>query len=257
MKIAYCSDLHLEFDKSHTKLTLKNTNKADILVLAGDILMANYLTSDPYYMDFIDNCYNEFPIILYIIGNHEHYICDFNNTYNILKSLESKYPTLHILNNKTITINDIQFIGGTMWTNFNNNDGIVKKLANSLMNDYKQITNNTGLLTPDDIIIEHNLFINYLKDTLSNGKGSVIITHHAPSILSISNNSEKIINYAYYQDLDNFIMCYDDYIKLWIHGHVHTRNNYMIGNTHVVSNPRGYIGYEIVAESFKLEYIDI
>jgi hypothetical protein len=33
-------------------------------------------------------------------------------------------------------------------------------------------------------------------------------------------------------------------IKLWTHGHVHNVNDYMIGDTRVVSNPRGYEGYE-------------
>ena len=36
MKVAYCSDLHLEF----APISLKNTEGADVLILAGDICMA-------------------------------------------------------------------------------------------------------------------------------------------------------------------------------------------------------------------------
>lgn len=31
---------------------------------------------------------------------------------------------------------------------------------------------------------------------------------------------------------------------LWVHGHVHHRNDYMVGDTRVVSNARGYPGEE-------------
>jgi hypothetical protein len=38
---------------------------------------------------------------------------------------------------------------------------------------------------------------------------------------------------------------------LWVHGHCHTKNNYKIGNTNVVYNPRGYVGREIYGCDFK------
>jgi hypothetical protein len=31
----------------------------------------------------------------------------------------------------------------------------------------------------------------------------------------------------------------------------------MIGTTRIVANPRGYIGYEDVAENFQLQYIEV
>ena len=33
-------------------------------------------------------------------------------------------------------------------------------------------------------------------------------------------------------------------IKLWTHGHTHHAFDYVIGETRVVCNPRGYEGYE-------------
>jgi predicted phosphodiesterase len=32
---------------------------------------------------------------------------------------------------------------------------------------------------------------------------------------------------------------------LWIHGHTHVSQDYRIGNTRVICNPRGYAGYEL------------
>ena len=46
-------------------------------------------------------------------------------------------------------------------------------------------------------------------------------------------------------------------IKLWTHGHTHEDFDYMVGETRIVCNPRGYIRYEERADSFKLKYVDV
>jgi hypothetical protein len=46
-------------------------------------------------------------------------------------------------------------------------------------------------------------------------------------------------------------------IKLWTHGHTHELFDYMIGDTRVVCNPRGYINYEELADTFLLKYIEV
>jgi hypothetical protein len=46
-------------------------------------------------------------------------------------------------------------------------------------------------------------------------------------------------------------------IKLWTHGHTHHEFEYVIGETKVVCNPRGYIGYEANATNFKLKYWEV
>jgi len=45
-------------------------------------------------------------------------------------------------------------------------------------------------------------------------------------------------------------------IKLWTHGHMHNASDYMIGETRVVCNPRGYVGYESTNQ-FQLKYLEI
>jgi hypothetical protein len=46
-------------------------------------------------------------------------------------------------------------------------------------------------------------------------------------------------------------------IKLWTHGHTHHSFDYVIGETRIVANPRGYIGYEAQADYFELKYFEI
>ena len=97
MKIAICSDLHLEFGK----ITLENPGDVDVLILSGDICVARDLMEhDPLgivdfgkssrYHTFFQNCGKEFPHVLYVAGNHEHYHGDFATSGNQIKSMFSQ-----------------------------------------------------------------------------------------------------------------------------------------------------------------------
>jgi predicted phosphodiesterase len=88
MKIAVASDIHLEFGD----LEIVNDQNAQVLILSGDILVARDITQqDPYgimgpeyrsnrYHDFMQRCSAQFPHVIYIMGNHEHYNGDFATT---------------------------------------------------------------------------------------------------------------------------------------------------------------------------------
>ena len=64
------------------------------------------------------------------------------------------------------------------------------------------------------------------------------------------------MNGAYSSDLNDFILD-NPQIKYWTHGHTHEPFDYMIGNTRVLANPRGYINYEDRADNFKLKTVEI
>lgn len=70
-KIAYCSDLHLEFGRLNIELP-----DADILLLAGDIYV-NYLfnkhDSTDDVIDFFTEISKKYKNIIYVPGNHEYY----------------------------------------------------------------------------------------------------------------------------------------------------------------------------------------
>ena len=59
-----------------------------------------------------------------------------------------------------------------------------------------------------------------------------------------------------YSDLSEFILDRPG-IKLWTHGHTHENFDYMIGSTRIVCNPRGYDGYEDIADNFSLKVIEL
>jgi hypothetical protein len=64
------------------------------------------------------------------------------------------------------------------------------------------------------------------------------------------------MNGNFYTDLSEFILDRPQ-IRLFCHGHMHTKSSYYIGTTRVECNPRGYIGHENSADRFQLQYLDI
>ena len=67
----------------------------------------------------------------------------------------------------------------------------------------------------------------------------IIVTHHAPSSRSLEPvDAEELISAAYASNRDSLIAA--SHARLWIHGHLHRPADYWIGDTRIISNPRGY-----------------
>lgn len=280
MKIAVCSDLHLEFGS----LDLQNEEDADVLILGGDILIASELRGFVYddehaeliavvssvraranrYHEFIVNCCERFPQVILIMGNHEHYHGDFSQSLSTLRSAFGDLANLHILDKEYRIFNDVLFYGGTLWTDMNNEDPITMMQMQGAMNDYYQIKNTGpnagGKFLPQDSVEDHYAFRRGLDEVLEKFPNMpvVVVGHHAPSKASTHPRykTEVIMNGAYSTNLDNFILDRRQ-IKLWTHGHTHEDFDYMVGTTRVVCNPRGYDGYEEHADNFKLKYVEV
>ena len=160
MKIALLSDAHLEFQP----LVINNDEGADVLVLAGDICVAKHFVDDkPTYMQrlvkeyrqFFDHVTKEFPHIVYILGNHEHYHGNVAHTYNILKE-HLDYGNLHILEKETWTHQGHTFIGGTLWTDMNRLDPLTLMHTQGAMNDFREVLNSNRMVVRNVPVYERN-----------------------------------------------------------------------------------------------------
>lgn len=250
MKISYCSDLHLEFNS----IVLDNTDNSDILVLAGDILPYSFLEK---FFDFFQNISNQWSDVIIVLGNHDHYKGNFLKTLNKYKNFVSELNNITILNNEYLEIQDVRFIGATLWTNYFNNNPIIKEQARLYMNDYKYIYHNGyRRFNPEDALKEFYKSYDYIRSKLDHNK-IVLITHQAPSLQSIPEMYKMDdLSGAYASDLDHLFF-ENPQIKIAIHGHVHTKFNYKINQTNILCNPRGYSPSEKISKSFKLDVIDI
>jgi hypothetical protein len=279
MKIAVCSDLHLEFGS----LTLENKDNADVLILSGDICVAKDLLELGSQRDkseaiheFFKNCSGEFKHVIYITGNHEHYHGDFATTLRDLKYNLQYLQNLHILDKETVTLDGVTFIGGTLWTDMNESDPITLTTIGSMMNDFRCVKNSNkkvsfrdadgnfhervAKFSPQDAVEDHNKMVEYIYHVVRDKENQkfVVVGHHAPSKLSTHPiyQNETLMNGGYSSDLSQFILD-NPQIKLWTHGHTHHTFDYVIGETRIVCNPRGYIGYESRADEFKLKTVEV
>jgi len=264
MKVQLVSDLHLEF----SDINITNQNGADVLILGGDIMVAQDLHDHPEndqimnlvlgtrgdkarrFRDFLKRVSFQFPHVIYIAGNHEFYHGKYPDSIDYLKTECARFPNVHMLEMESVVIEDVTFIGATLWTDMNKQDPLTSMAVKDAMNDYRVIRHSQrgyAKLRPTDTVLRHMDTLSYIKDELAkNSEGKyVVVGHHAPTKLSLKPKYEKdvLLNGAYSSDLSEFILDHPQ-IKVWTHGHTHDCFDYQVGSTRVVCNPRGYEGYE-------------
>jgi len=185
-------------------------------------------------------------------------------------------------------IDGVMFCAGTLWTDydlFDVPDSNMKR-ATSMMNDFSEVSINRRQYTMQDAQREMNDYrkirlrkhsgerlnkqevprritpadlLGFHRATLANIKRAmvesfaaykklVVVTHHAPSRISLLWGDETEDDYmfkksdpCYASNLD-YLMMVDDAPEVWIHGHTHVATSYQVdgGKTRVCSNPKGY-----------------
>jgi hypothetical protein len=201
--------------------------------------------------------------VIYVAGNHEFYHGSWPQGLEYLKEEVKSYPNINFLEMQSVVIDDVLFIGATLWTDMNNLDDLTVWEVSRSMNDYRIIRNSEHAfrrLLPQDTVIQHKKTLDFFKETIQTNKDKkiVVVGHHAPSKVSTKPRyvDDYHLNGAYSSDLSNFILDHPE-IKLWTHGHTHDNFDYQIGSTRVVCNPRGYINHEDIADRFELKYFEI
>ena len=267
MKIKLVSDLHLEF----SDIMIPNDNNYDVLILAGDIMVATDLHDHPEpvntadqmaiangtglgrrqlaaqrFRDFLKRCSFQFPHVIYVAGNHEFYHGKWNQSLITLSNECAKFPNVYFLEAGSKKINDVTFIGGTLWTDMNKGDPLTLHSVRDMMNDFRVIKKDLEGYTnlkPHDTVVRHRHMLDYIKNIVAErgDEKFVVVGHHSPSFQSVHEGyrSETLMNGAYHSDLSEFILDRPQ-IKLWVHGHTHHPFDYAIGETRIVCNPRGY-----------------
>lgn len=229
MRILCLSDLHFEiYAYKADKFFRKLDTKADVLVLAGDICGGWQAPS------FLGRFCGMFEDVVYVFGNHEFYRMDRPTVLQFMEQAVKENPNLHWLDCNTVTIKGHRFHGTPLWFK---EAPLAPKHG---MNDFTKIADFESW-----VYSENQRAVDFLSDAVE--PGDIVVTHYLPCKASLHPK------YAAWSALDPFFLCdVEGLIRvskpaLWFHGHTHASFDYVLHETRVVTNPRGY-GRENMAE---------
>lgn len=265
MLIHVLSDLHVEFSpftpNSYASIA------ADVVVLAGDIHLG---------VKGITWARKSFPDkpIVYVAGNHEFYGYHWHKLLDQLRE-EARAQDVYFLENDSVTINGVRFLGATLWTDFQyfglSRRSQAMRAVESNLVDYSRIKAATlqaelvsaimgtqdgkkgpvrcsRKLTAVHSLARHQASLAWLKSELQNSRESeetentVVVTHHYPHRSSTAPQYlEDLVTAGYGSHLPVDMI---SEAELWIHGHTHDSFEYDVGDAQksarVICNPRGY-----------------
>ena len=260
MIIGILSDIHLETGKG-----ILTIPECDLLIIAGDVTNQHIHLHPKNYAkklndrnrDFFADCTSKAEKVVIVPGNHDFYGGELGDVSK-LRSLLDVYSNVEILTNNWISYGDVSIFGATLWTDFNRNNPVIMQKCFAVMNDYNFIHRGHRYITPDDVIEENATSRSALNSFLSmEHRYSIVVTHHAPSWVCVSPEyASDDVSYAYANmGLDDLI--FDSGPDLWVHGHMHTRHDFMHGDTRIVCNARGYWGQERITKTASVKLIEI
>jgi predicted phosphodiesterase len=239
MRLLIVSDLHREVWREHAPAIEPRTSKPDVVILAGDI------DTGARAMAWANQTFAGLPV-LYVHGNHEGYGKNLDDVQNELVVACAAIDHVHYLNCTEHQLDGVRFLGTTLWTDFrlfgDEHRPRAMAEAQEAMNDYKRIrlaSQGYRKLRASDTERWHQVQRLWLRQKLDTpfAGPTVVITHMAPSMRSVPEEfAGDIVSAAYASNLDELVGKAD----LWVHGHMHTSSDYLIGKCRVVCNPCGY-----------------
>lgn len=259
-KIAYCSDLHLDFffkERSNIQRALDyNFSKyfqdidSDTLIIAGDTshFTPEYETECILELKQWLNLKN----VITVNGNH--------SGYRLTKQLQQRFANglqlmafrtdlynqngIHALEGNYVEIDGVRiggcdsFYDGTIYYRMNQawmygTSGTLEDYWKRTMNDSK----NMKLDSFWEYAKQQKDLLRRLKDQVD-----VMVTHVNPCADDVAfpkMYKNDMTNAFYSFDFEEEIML-DDRLRYWIFGHTHTPYKYSLGNVSLVTSPRGY-----------------
>jgi predicted phosphodiesterase len=238
MKIQYMSDLHLEFEGEDNMPVPEVFG--DVLVLAGDIGVGIN------HEDWIKACCGKFKNVIYVLGNHEFYGKNMQKVRAQWADMDM--PTnFYFLDNDWITIDDVNFIGSTLWSDVHPacplND--FYKIGYKYPGGYGKFSQ----IEAKDLFHRNKIWLKNTLDLLT-GQRNVVVTHHAPSWRAQDPKyagENGVVGSGFSTDILEEFEPRD--ILVWIYGHLHYNTSFTEHGIYCVSNQRGYVGYGL-AEGF-------
>jgi Icc-related predicted phosphoesterase len=212
------------------------------------------------------------PIIM-IAGNHEYYRRCIETEIAEAKAIAGDYNILFVNDDVALLGGTTRIIGATLWTNYrvfgDANAAAAMATARRNLNDHRVISwtkNPWKRFRPEEALLLHErskaFIVNALTNTPPSVTSTVILTHHAPHFGSVAKGGpyeSDILTAAYVSDLTDVLMIdgaadgstgaadatvketsHAKWDRLWLHGHIHSSSDYVVGTTRILANPHGY-----------------
>ena len=235
MKLQILSDLHLETEAFEPC----PAPGAEALVLAGDI--------DSRWEALAR--FQGWPVpVIFVPGNHEF---DFRELGQARSALRAHCAALglHHLDDEQLVLRSaagrrVRFLGSTRWCDFEAFGSAQQARAIKAAGYFVKIMQARLGDQPLDAAAVRELALasrTWLATALAQAPtdwdDTVVITHYAPSLRSADPRYGEQLSTASFCNADDELI---EAASLWIHGHLHCRCDYRVGNTRVVANARGH-----------------
>ncbi len=245
MLVKLLSDIHL-----HGNHPFRYTDHGEyVCVLAGDI--SEGMNGVKWALACIPNHIK----VLYVPGNHEYYLHDYTKLNTEFYLHNSRDTNVQVLLDGYVEIGDVQFVGTTLWSDFN----LYGKPDKHAVEWYYGLNDSRWIEDEGKGIgVEHFKrwnarslsFLRAIAETPTD-KTRVLITHYCPdlSVAPKYRNDPLTPGFATHIPVE-----IHEKFNYHFHGHTHCSMNYEYSyGTKVFCNPRGY-GYEN-ANAFNQELV--
>ncbi|AFN37283.1 3',5'-cyclic adenosine monophosphate phosphodiesterase [Vibrio phage VH1_2019] len=225
LKVYYCSDIHNDYHDENA-LERITGDKDAVLVVAGDINSKGRTVRD------LEAVADRWRAVIAVPGNHDWWGLAIHERHKF----ETSVDNVHVLLEDTVQIDDVTFCGTTLWHEVN--DWFEGQRWKENMNDRRKIRGPQWRpLYGEDVHALHCQSVKFIEKCREIEGKKVLITHHAPSLKSISSYyAYSSTNSFYCTDLEHLL----EGFNFAIHGHVHQEFDYHVNGCNVLCNPRAY-----------------
>ena len=197
-------------------------------------------------------------VVICVPGNHEYYVSPpvYISDYQLLypdnsphtmgdcmvrfTKLCASYKNVHILNNSSVMIGGVNYVGSTLWSHTPTklHADIVERVW-----DFGKIwKTSTDNVTPDDCNQLHTHSVDYLDEQINGEKvttPTVVITHFNP-LPATDGDSKDIVDTHFYHSppsVKQRLIKESSPVKLWVYGHTHIPDDQTVNGIRMVNNP--------------------
>ena len=256
------SDVHLETPKSRPSYDdFEIRPQCSCLALLGDI--GN--VSNPKLFAFLERQLLNFPLVLYVLGNHEPYGMTHSDARIALETFETnineqrrrpsgeRLGQFVFLNKRRYDCSErLTVLGCTLFSSIRleQRESVARFVSDfSKIDDWDIDAHNSA----------HQREVQWLNSQISEcthrepHRSIVVLTHYSPTVLEAANDPRHTqddagVQSAFVTDLSNQVCWTCPQVRLWAFGHTHYNCDFVDVQTgkRVVANQKGYRRAEVV-----------